>query len=1037
MKMIDMNAFPAYELVRQEEIPDIKSNGYQLRHKKSGARILLLENEDENKVFNIAFRTTPTDSTGVAHIMEHSVLCGSEKYPSKDPFVELAKGSMNTFLNAMTYPDKTMYPVASCNDVDFVNLIHVYLDAVFFPNIYRKEEIFRQEGWSYQLENPEDPITINGVVYNEMKGAFSSPDDVLEREILNALFPDNTYHFESGGDPQNIPDLTYEAFLDFHRRFYHPSNSYLYLYGKMDFAAQLDWIDREYLSRFEVHPVDSSINLQKPFDQMLVLEKPYSISSEESLEDNTYLSYSAVIGRSTDTVLATAFSILEYVLLESPGAPLKEALLEAGIGTDIQGSYDSGTMQPVFSVIAKGANADDRERFLDVVRSALEKICSEGLEERSLQAAINLMEFRFREGDYGNYPKGLLYGINLFDTWLYDEDMPFAALRSLEEFAFLKKQIGTDYFTDLIRTWLLDNSHSTLIVLLPERGLTAKTEKELADQLAKMKAEMTPEEIEEMIRKTQALRAFQETPSTKEELEAIPLLTREDMKKTSQPLKNQAAAVDGGILMHHEYETNGIAYINFLLDASKVPAEDLPYLGILRGVLGYVDTEHYSYASLADEIGCRTGGIAAGISVYPMGDGRQEIKAGFGFQIRTLTDELPFCFDMIQEILLTSDLAGEKRLKDLIGKMKSRVGTSLQEAGNATAATRSMSHFSGFAWFNDQIGGIAFYRKLQEIAGDFEGRKALLKEKLASVLCALFGGGASVLSYTGSREQLGEITRLYEDLNRKLGICGTAADLQTASDKAAAEDLQATSDKAAAEDLQATSDKAAAEDLQAAPDKAAAEDLQTASEKTDKLLAFYPVPELEKCSEGFKTAAKIQYVARSGNYRKEGYTYTGAMRVLRTIMSYEYLWNQVRVVGGAYGCSGSFSRSGDVVFASYRDPHLKRTSEVYEGIPAWLESFSVDERDMTKYVIGTMSDMDIPLSPRAMGSRSFSSYIENITEEEIQRSRDEVLGVTVEDIRALAAPLRAALSQGHLCVLGGEDKIREAEEMFDRTEMLQ
>ena len=370
----------AYELLKEEELKDIRSTGYLLRHRKTGARVMAIENEDENKVFNIAFRTPPKNSTGVAHILEHSVLCGSREFPLKDPFVELVKGSLNTFLNAMTYPDKTCYPVASCNDQDFQNLMHVYLDAVFYPNIYRKEEIFRQEGWSYHLENTEGPLTYNGVVYNEMKGAFSSPDEVLEREIMDSLYPDTAYGCESGGDPDVIPELSYEEFLDFHRTYYHPSNSYIYLYGNMDMAEKLDFIDRHYLSAFEKLEVDSEIRMQKPFEKTRDLVMEYPVAENESEKDNAYLAYSVVVGDAMDTLTGTAFEVLDYALLSAPGAPLKKALLDAGIGSDIYGSYGDGIRQPYFEIVAKGTEADKKEQFLSVIRDTLKELVEKGID---------------------------------------------------------------------------------------------------------------------------------------------------------------------------------------------------------------------------------------------------------------------------------------------------------------------------------------------------------------------------------------------------------------------------------------------------------------------------------------------------------------------------------------------------------------------------------------------------------------------------------------------------------------------------------
>ena len=458
-----------YEVLKDEDLKGIKAKGKLLKHKKSGARVLLVENDDNNKVFSIAFRTPPSDSTGVPHIMEHSVLCGSKNFPAKDPFVELVKGSLNTFLNAMTYPDKTVYPVASCNDKDFQNLMHVYMDAVLYPNIYNHDKTFRQEGWSYKLDEKDGELSYNGVVYNEMKGAFSSPEGVLDRVVLNTLFPDNCYANESGGDPEVIPQLTYEQFLDFHRTYYHPSNSYIYLYGDMDAEEKLNWLDQEYLGKYDREPVDSTIRFQEPFAEIQEKVIPYSIASEESEEDNTYLSYNKVVGTSLDKELYLAFQILDYALLSAPGAPLKKALTDAGIGKDIMGSYDNGIYQPIFSVIAKNANAEQKEEFIKVIEDVLKASVKNGIDTKAIEAGINYHEFRYREADFGNYPKGLMYGLQMMDSWLYDDEKPFIHIEALDTFEFLKKQIGTGYYEALIQNYLLDNPHGAIVIVTPEK----------------------------------------------------------------------------------------------------------------------------------------------------------------------------------------------------------------------------------------------------------------------------------------------------------------------------------------------------------------------------------------------------------------------------------------------------------------------------------------------------------------------------------------------------------------------------------------
>ena len=493
----------AYRVSEEMYVEEMDSRAMVLEHIKSGARIFLMSNEDENKVFYIGFRTPPDDSTGLPHILEHSVLEGSDKFPVKDPFVELVKGSLNTFLNAMTYPDKTVYPVASCNDKDFQNLMDVYLDGVLHPAIYREPKIFLQEGWHYELESPEDELTINGVVYNEMKGAFSSPESVLDRFTRNVLFPDTTYSNESGGDPAVIPQLTYEKFIAFHRNYYHPANSYIYLYGDMDMAQKLTWLDQEYLGHYDRKDchADSAIATQQPFEQPVQREITYSVTEEEGTKDRTYLSISTVVGTDLEPVLYVAFQILEYTLINAPGATLKQALIDAGIGQDILGGYDCGSLQPYFSVIAKNANPEQKGEFLAVVKGTLRRLADQGIDRKSLLAGLNLYEFRYREADYGSAPKGLMYGLWSLDSWLYG-GKPTLHLEYQKTFDYLKKAVEEGYFEQLIHRYLLDNPHEAVITVRPRVNQTAEEDRNLAEKLKAYKESLGREELETLAART-------------------------------------------------------------------------------------------------------------------------------------------------------------------------------------------------------------------------------------------------------------------------------------------------------------------------------------------------------------------------------------------------------------------------------------------------------------------------------------------------------------------------------------------------------
>ena len=767
---MNINAMTNYELIQQKELKDLKSEGYLLRHKKSGARVLLMENDDENKVFTIGFRTPPEDSTGLPHILEHSVLCGSKNFPVKDPFVELVKGSLNTFLNAMTYPDKTVYPVASCNEKDFQNLMHVYMDAVFYPNIYEHDEIFRQEGWSYNLESKEDALTYNGVVYNEMKGAFSSPEGVLDRVILNSLFPDTSYANESGGDPEVIPELTYEQFLEFHSRYYHPSNSYIYLYGDMDMEEKLEWLDREYLSKFDTLQIDSAIREQAPFDAVKEIEMEYSIASDESEEDNTYLSYNKVIGTSLDRELYLAFQVLDYALLSAPGAPLKKALVDAGIGKDIMGSYDNGIYQPIFSIIAKNANLEQKEEFLSIVERTLSEIVKKGMDTKALEAGINYHEFRYREADFGNYPKGLMYGLQIFDSWLYDDEKPFIHVEAIETFEFLKENIENGYFEKLIQKYLLDNTHGAIVVVKPEKGRTARMDRELEEKLQNYKEGLSDEEVEKLVRDTKQLQQYQEEPSAAEDLEKIPVLRREDISREIAPIYNEVLDFDSTPVVYHEIETNGIGYVDLLFDLSGVSEEMLPYAGILQAVLGIIDTNNYEYGELFNEINVHTGGIGTSLELYPNVEKvkEKEFKATFEIKTKALYGKLPVAFCMMQEILTESQLTDEKRLKEILSMAKSRLQIRFQSSGHTTAALRAMSYASPLSKLKDLTSGIGYYEIVKQIEEHFEEEKDVLIKNLQTLTKLLFRPENMMVSYTAAREGMEDLEKLVSELKAKL-----------------------------------------------------------------------------------------------------------------------------------------------------------------------------------------------------------------------------------------------------------------------------
>ena len=963
-----------YEILDEHRVEDVQSDGFILRHKKSGARIAILSNNDDNKVFYIGFRTPPEDETGVPHIIEHTTLCGSKKFPVKDPFIELAKGSLNTFLNAMTYPDKTVYPVASCNDQDFKNLMDVYLDAVFNPNITKYEEIFKQEGWHYELTGKDDELKINGVVYNEMKGAYSSPDEVLSSQIYRSLFPDNTYSKDSGGNPECIPKLTYEAYLDFYHKYYHPSNSYIYLYGDMDVVERLEWLDKEYLSLYDYKKVNSEINKQPAFDEIKNVEAQYSITMDDSQENKTYLSYNRVVGDTLDEMLYQAFDVLDYALVSSPGAPVKQALIDAGIGDDVYGSYDAGILQPVFSFVAKNANASQADEFESIIENTLKEVVKTGINKEALLAGINSSEFKFREADFGQFPKGLLFGLNCLDSWLFDDMKPFIHLECLGTFAKLRKAVDTDYFEKLIQEYLLDNTHGSSVTVKPKRGLGNEREEALAKELSDYKASLSDEEIKKLIEDTEHLKKYQEEPSSDEDLRKLPMLTRADMKKNAMPFSNIEDELLDVKVVRHDIESNGIDYISFLFDAGDFAQSELGYLGFFTNALGLVSTEKYSYTDLANATNIYTGGISTGTASHPDIKDRNNFVFKFEVKLKVLEKNLDKALELMEQMLLSSDFTDTKRLGELVAQIKARLQANLSSSGHLVAAMRSMSSFSRYALYQDELKGVAFYRSICRIEKELSESPKSVSDKLAAIAKKLFARNRMLISFTGNNEAYGNAKPSLEKVIAgfdKMSVVGNQAEVH-----------------------------------------------------------------FNTAKEAFIDASQIQYVAKTGDFVCEGYEYTGALRLLRIILSYDYLWINVRVKGGAYGCMNTFLRSGESYFVSYRDPNLSDTLDVYDRIPEYIKSFSPDERDMTKYIIGTFSALDTPMNPEAKGSRSLSAYLEGITYEQIQKERNEILNAQPEDIRRLADLVEAVLKKDSICVIGNENMIKESAGLFENVEKL-
>jgi Zn-dependent M16 (insulinase) family peptidase len=960
--------YNGFTLRQEKEIKEINSIARVFEHDKSGARLLQLENDDDNKVFSVSFRTPPEDNTGLPHILEHSVLCGSRKFPSKEPFVELIKGSLNTFLNAMTFPDKTMYPVASKNEKDFYNLMDVYLDAVFYPNIYKHKEILMQEGWHYELENKSEDIIYKGVVYNEMKGAFSSPESVLMRKIQDTLFPDTPYGLESGGDPEFITDLTQKQFEDFHSKYYHPSNSYIFLYGDGNIIDQLKFINDNYLIDFDSISVDSELPMQKPIGQLKEFEIEYPISADESEAEKVYMGMNFVIGTAKDPELYLAMEVLEHLLLATPAAPLKKALIEAEIGKDVFGQLDNGILQPTFSVIVKNTDMDKKEAFKNVVRDTLRKLVNEGIDKKLVEASINIKEFQLREAEFRGYPKGLIYNIKCLDSWLYDQN-PFIHLEYETALEKIKSALTTNYLEELIEKYLLDNKHSSLLILKPKKGLSEERESKLKSKLSEYKKSLSDKELDKIVELTKALKERQNSPDSQEALESIPLLELSDINPKSEKLPLVVKEERGLKLLAHPVFTNNIGYVQLFFDTTKVKQEQIQYIALLSDILGKISTEKYHYSELSKEINIHTGDIRFIIQVYGDKNDYQKYYPKLTVKAKALMDKLPRMFELIEEITNNTKIDEKKRLREIVREVKSRIEMRLINEGHMTSAKRLLSYFSNQGSYIEQLTGIEYYKFLTDIDNQFDNKSETVMKNLHEVYKAIFNKNNLMTSVTCSEEDYPKFLQSYEKYVGAL----------------------------------------------------------TDSSLNQNSYNF----ELLKQNEGILTQSNVQYVAKGYNFVELGYNYSGVLQVLKSIARYDYLWNNVRVKGGAYGAMAGFERSGNLFFVSYRDPNLKETMEIYDGFEKYLNEFDVDNREMTKYIIGTMSGVDTPLTPSMKGERAAEYYIRNISFEDIQREREEILKAKKDDIRALAKLVGDSMKQNRYCTLGNEGKLKQNKELFD------
>ncbi|QKG79510.1 insulinase family protein [Tenuifilum thalassicum] len=956
--------YHGFKLVKKEFVKEVNADCLYFIHEKSGAHLFKIAADDNNKLFNIAFKTVPENDFGTPHIMEHSVLNGSKNFPVKSPFDVLRKGSLNTFLNAMTGADITTYPVASMNNKDYFNLMHVYLDAVFNPLLKEDPRILKQEGWHYELDSINGELRYNGVVYNEMKGAYSSPTRELGYQINKILFPDNTYGVESGGYPTAIPGLTQEYFVAFHNKFYHPSNSYILLYGNADLDKELEFIDKEYLSKYDRLDEKIEIPLQKPFEAKKYAEKPYPVPEGSSLKDKTYLSMSYVIGESTDMELGLALDIITDALVNNETAPLRLALQEAGIGKDVN-AWVNDYKQNVLTIRVQNANLEDKDRFDKIVTETLQKVVDEGFDKETIDGIVNRLEFRLREGNSSQ--KGLMYLWQNYKGWFFADD-PYLGLKFEEPLAAVKDGIKNGLLQKIIKEQILNNPHALLLVLKPQPGLEKVITQKIKKELADYKASLSKEELEKLVEETKALKEFQKSEDSPEALAKMPMLKLSDISPDVEWYNLEEKKVDNVPVLYHPDFTNDILYTNLYFDLRVLPQELIPYAQLLNQVIGLLNTKNYSYGDLDNALNINTGGFYTSISSFQKDYSDDNLIPKFVVTSKAFTEKGDTLFKLISEILINTKYDDVDRLKSVLARQQSRIDARIKNNGMGVALTRLSSYYNKSGVFNEQIQGLEYYNFLTDLTTNFDSKHQEISEKLAETAKLLFNKSNLIAAVTCSDEQ-------FETFENGLKILNS-----------------------------------------------------TLPNNEVKLQTWNLVPTIK--NEGLMAASKVQFVTKGYDFKKLGYKWSGKMRVLSQILSTDYLQTQIRVIGGAYGGFCGFSQSGNVYFASYRDPNLKSTLENFDKTPEFLDSLEVSDDEMTRYIIGTVAKMEYPTTPSQRGSIAISRYFYNITPQMLKQEKEEVLSTTVEDIKSMKPIVNDILSQNAYCVFGNTQKIKENKDLF-------
>jgi Zn-dependent M16 (insulinase) family peptidase len=753
--------YHGFQLIDTHDVKEIKSKAHVFMHEKTKAKLLFLENDDEDKVFSVAFRTPPKDSTGVPHIIEHCVLSGSRKYKTKEPFMDMVKGSLKTFINAMTFSDKTIYPVASKNSKDFRNLMDVYLDAVFFPMIHDEKEIFMQEGWHYNIFEKEAPVQLNGVVYNEMRGAYSQPTTQLREVINRSLFPDTTYQYSSGGNPDVIPELTYEDFKKFHDDYYHPSNAYFYLYGNGDILEYLEHIEGDYLSHFEEKTIDSSIALQAPFNEPVSLVQSYGVSSEESLDNKTFLSMNFVIGEGTDKEAHMVGEILKEVLVGAAAGPIKKALLKAGVGQDIMCSFGGGK-QLTFNIIAKNADENQKDEFESIIFTTLKDLIRDGIDKDLLRSAVNIAEYDMREAT-GFATKGIIYHMLSMNSWLYDGQAT-ELLHYDDQLKAMREYIETDFYERYVDKKLLENTHRSLVVLKPEKGVNEKKAELLEEKLKAYKASLSDSDLDKLIQENESLKKKQLSPDSKDALDTIPKLSVEDVNKAVEEIPSEVIEKEGVEIIKHDIFSNDIAYIEWIFDTRKVNQDDLQYIALLSDLLGKLSTKNYNYGDLSSTIYKETGGVSFATRTYVNGK-KQEYYPKFVLSGKAISSKIEPLVALSKEVITSTLFDDEKRLKEVLLQSKSRLEMAINSRGDNYASTRVASYFAESSQYSELMRGFEYYWFLCDVIDNLDDIKI---NKLKEIYELIFNKQNLKISFTGDSNSYSVFERHFTDIVKVL-----------------------------------------------------------------------------------------------------------------------------------------------------------------------------------------------------------------------------------------------------------------------------